>query len=198
MSESKPPEEQPERQDPTPTPPAAPPPATPPPSMPTSMPSWPTAEGDATVTPTAKPREIRLAVILMYVGAALSVASLLSLFSTGTRSQIRSEAENAVKRQKPPGTAEQAEALANNTFTFIIVLGIIMIAIWVFLALMNDRGKNWARLTATVLAVANVFFNLQGLSFVGLALVVVGIAAAVLLWLPASRPWFDGTKKVSA
>jgi hypothetical protein len=88
--------------------------------------------------------------------------------------------------------------LANNTFTFIIVLGIIMIALWIFLALMNDRGKNWARLAASVLAVANVFFNLQGLSFVGLALVVVGIVAVVLLWLPPSRPWFDGSRKVSA
>jgi hypothetical protein len=185
MSESKPPQEPPERRD----PPSAPPP------MP-SMPSWPTSEGDATVTPTAKPREVRLAVILMYVGAALSVASLVSLFSAGTREQIRREAEKAVLRQK--GTADQAEALASNTFTFIIVLGIIMIALWIFLALMNDRGKNWARLTASILAVANVFFNLQGLSFVGLALVVVGVAAAVLLWLPASRPWFDGSRKVSA
>ncbi|MEQ7126782.1 hypothetical protein ABN034_19890 [Actinopolymorpha sp. B11F2] len=181
MSESKPPEEQPERRDPTPPPP---------------MPSWPVSEKDAAASPVTKPREIRIAVILMYVGAALSVASLLSLFSSGTRQQIRSEAEKAVERQK--GTPEQAEALANNTFTFIIVLGIIMIALWVFLALMNDRGKNWARLTASILAVANVFFNLQGLSFVGLALVVVGIAAVVLLWLPASRPWFDGSRKVSA
>ena len=179
MSESKPPEERPDR----PMPP---------------MPSWPDAEGDARGAAAEKPKLVRIAVILMYVGAVLSAVSILSVF--GAKDQLREDAERALKQQKRPVTPDAIEALANNTLTFIIVFGLIMIALWIFLAFMNDRGKSWARLTATVLAVANVFFNLQGLSYVGLALVVVGVAAAVLLWMPASRPWFDRTRtrKISA
>ncbi len=183
MSESKPPEDRPD-------------PGSGSRPMP-PMPSWPEAEGDAS-PPVEKPKQVRIAVILMFVGAALSALSIVSVFAN--KDQLRDDATRALKQQKRAATPDAIEALTTSTVTFIIVLGVIMIALWIFLAFMNDRGKSWARLTATVLAVANILFNLQGLSYVGLALVLVGIVSVVLLWMPASRPWFDRsrTRRVSA
>lgn len=165
--------------------------STPPPMSP--MPSWPSGEGDAAVTPTQRPRLIQIAMYLMYVGAALSAVSVVAVF--GSRDQLRQNAREALRQQKQPVTSERVESLANSTMIFIITLGVIMVALWLLMAIMNGKGKNWARIVASVLAVVNIWFNLQGWSIVGLALILVGIVAAVLLWLPAARPWFETSRR---
>ncbi|REF36103.1 hypothetical protein [Thermasporomyces composti] len=158
------------------------------------MPVWPESEDDA-VPITEKPTTVRVAVILMYVGAALSALVPLSAF--GSRSQLRPAAEQALRAQGRPAGAEEVEALTNAMLTSIVVFGLIMVAVWVFMAVMNGRGKPWARATASVLAVLNVFFNILGLSWLGLALIVVGVVSAALLWVPASRPWFESARRIS-
>jgi lysylphosphatidylglycerol synthetase-like protein (DUF2156 family) len=181
MSESKPPGERPER-------PAMPP-----------MPSWPTSDADARPPITDKPKQVRLAVLLMYVGAALQLVAIASVFLNGSREQLRTSARQVLQQQKQPAGPEQVEAAVNTIITATVVIGVIAIALWILMALMNDRGKSWARMTATILAVLNLFLTfMQGLSIVGLVTVVIGIVAAVLLWLPASRPWFDSSRRSKA
>ncbi len=179
MSESKPPDERPDR-------PAMPP-----------MPSWPTSEGDAKAPITDKPKQVRLAVILMYVGAALQAAAIVSVF--GARDKLRTSARDVLVQQKQPAGPEQVEAAVSTIITATLVIGVVAIALWILMAFMNDRGKSWARMTATILAVLNLFMTfMQGLSIVGLVTVAVGIVAAVLLWLPASRPWFERARRSTA
>ncbi|WP_020578522.1 hypothetical protein [Actinopolymorpha alba] len=157
------------------------------------MPTWPSGEGDAAPSPTEKPRVVMIAVLLMYFGAALSAVGALSVF--WYRDELRAGARRALQQQDKRATPEAVESFATNAMTLILVFGLIAIAIWVFMALMNDRGKGWARLTATGLAVANVVYSLQTLSILSLASVLVGIVAAGLLWTPAARQWFDGAQR---
>lgn len=159
------------------------------------MPVWPESEDDAAVV-TEKPTTVRVAVLLMYVGAALS--ALVAVLALGARDQLRSAAEQALRGQEQPAGPEEVEALATAMLTVTLVFGLIMVAVWVLMAVMNARGKAWARVTASVLAVLNVFFNIVGLSWLGLALIAVGLVSAALLWVPASRPWFDSSRRLSA
>jgi hypothetical protein len=180
MSESKPPDERPER-----------------PAMP-AMPAWPTSEADAKPPITDKPKQIRLAVMLMYVGAAVQLVGIAGVFLGDSRNQLRSSARDVLQQQKQPAGPEQVEAAVNTIVTATVVLGVIAVGLWILMALMNDRGKSWARMTATILAVLNLFLTvMQGLSILGLVTIVVGIVAAVLLWVPASRPWFDSARRRS-
>jgi hypothetical protein len=158
------------------------------------MPVWPESEDDA-VPVREKPTTVRVAVVLMYVGAALS--ALVAVLAFGSRDQLRRAAQQALRAQGQPAGPEEVEAMANSMLTAIVVFGLIMVAIWVLMAVMNDRGKPWARATASLLAVLNVVFNLLGLSWLGIALIVVGVVSAALLWVPASRPWFDSGRRIS-
>jgi hypothetical protein len=168
--------------------------STPPPMGP--MPSWPSGEGDAPAAPTQRPRLIQIAMYLMYAGAALSAVSVIAVF--GSRDQLQQNAREALRAQKQPVTSERVDSLANSTMMFIIALGVIMVALWILMAIMNGKGKGWARIMASILAVANIWFNLRGLSIVGIALILVGIVSAVMLWLPAARPWFETSRRSRA
>ncbi|HZC27996.1 MAG TPA: hypothetical protein VE287_13285 [Actinopolymorphaceae bacterium] len=184
MSDSKPPEERPER---GPMPP---------------MPSWPTTAGDAkpSATVTEKPKQVRYAVILMYAGAVLTVLTTV-LWFFGGRDQLRSDARRALQQAKRPIGPEDLDKAVNGALTFILVSGIVAIALWIFMALMADRGKGWTRIVATVLAIGNVLVNvLQGLPLPGVVLVIVGIVVAALLWTKPARQWFDGvgSRRISA
>jgi hypothetical protein len=178
MSESKPPEERPERR-------AMPP-----------MPAWPTSDADAKPPITDRPKQVRLAVILMYVGAALQAVTIFAVFGARAQAELRTSAREVLQQQKQPAGPEQVEAAVSTIVTATVVIGAIAIALWILMALMNDRGKSWARMTGTILAVLNLFLTfMQGLSIVGMATVAIGIAAAALLWVPASRPWFDSSRR---
>ncbi|MET9020796.1 hypothetical protein ABZV93_12485 [Actinopolymorpha sp. NPDC004070] len=159
------------------------------------MPSWPRAEEDASARPTERPRVVQIAVYLMYVGAALSAVSAIAVF--GSRDRLANDARDMLRGQKQPLTPEKIDATVNTSLTLFVVLGAVAVALWILMAVMNGKGKSWARTAATVLAVANVFNTvLTGLSIVGLALLATGTVAAVLLWLPAARPWFATARRL--
>ncbi|HEY8455929.1 MAG TPA: hypothetical protein VIL34_10060 [Actinopolymorphaceae bacterium] len=195
MSTSKPPDESPERAG------GGPPadPMIPRPTQPSSeLPKiqWPESERDAKPLPQEKPREIKIAVILMYVGAALQALAIVLLNTTQARDQMRRDAMRVVSR-RDGGTAEQAQELANSVFTGLMIACVIAVALWILMAVMNSQGRSWARLTATVLALLNVLAAFSGLFPTGLLSVVVGIAAVVLLWLPKARPWYERGRPLS-
>ncbi|GAA2755983.1 hypothetical protein [Actinopolymorpha rutila] len=159
------------------------------------MPAWPRGEEDAPARPTQRPRVVQIAVYLMYLGAALSAVSAVAVF--GSRDRLAADARKMLSGQKQPLTPDKIEATVNTSLTLFVVLGVLSVALWILMAVMNGKGQPWARMLATVLAVANVLnFVLTGLSVVGLALLVTGTVAAVMLWLPAARPWFTTTRRL--
>ncbi len=71
----------------------------------------------------------------------------------------------------------------------LVVLAIIGAALYALVAFFVRKGKNWARILGTVFAALSVLGLAQALSLATLG-TLAGIAAIVLLYLPAAAPYF--------
>jgi hypothetical protein len=77
---------------------------------------------------------------------------------------------------------------------FVIFFGLVPVAVWLWMARAVGRGRNWARITSTVLF---VLATLELISSRGVVPVfaaaltwLIGLGAVWLLWRPASRAFF--------
>ena len=104
-----------------------------------------------------RPPAMDQAVMLMKVGAGLSLLGLLlTLLSRGT---IRDAVEKASQSSATPMSQSQIDAAVTAGVAFGIVAGLIGVALWLWMASANGKGKSWARIVATV------FFAISVLSF---------------------------------
>ncbi|MBO0823683.1 MAG: hypothetical protein J2P27_07465 [Actinobacteria bacterium] len=150
---------------------------------------YPTGGGGNAVQQTPRrPQSVRIAVLLMYVGAALSAVSLILLLaaSGSIRSAIDKAARNA--RTTPPLTTAQIHSIENGYIVGISVLLIIFAGLWAWMAWANGRGKGWARIVSSVFFGFMTLFLLLTITRAGgqsiLVVIewVVGLAALILLW----------------
>jgi hypothetical protein len=138
------------------------------------------------------PQSVLNAVKLMYLGAAVSTASLIaSLADIGA-------IKPALRTEFPHYTASQI----NQAFKGFLILALISagigIGLWIWMARANGRGKNWARITSTVLFAIETLSVLEALrgpkTVVDLVFPVltwvVGLGAIWLLWRPESSAFF--------
>ena len=138
------------------------------------------------------PPSVLNAVKLMYMGAAISTASLIAALID------HAAAKAALRKEFPQYTASQL----NHAFLGYLVLGIVSaglgIGLWLLMAWANKQGKNWARITSTVLfalSTLSLFSVLRGPRTV-IALLfpvltwLVGAGAIWLLWRPESSAFF--------
>jgi hypothetical protein len=146
--------------------------------------------------PAEQPGSIRTAVMLMRVGALLSLLSLLTTFLF--RDQIRDQVEETLESQGTTITADTVDAAVAVGTAFAVFFGLIGVALWLWMAWANGRGKGWARIVATVL------FALSAVSFlfsftqpqpllntvVGLVNLVLGAAIVFLLWKRESSAYY--------
>jgi hypothetical protein len=156
-------------------------------------PEYPRAGGPA---PPPRPASVTNAVRLMYVGAALSAVNMV----LGLTDQSAFKA--AVRQARPSLTPSQVNTAANALFVSVVVAGIFGIALWLWMAWANGRGRKWARVTGTV------FFGIDTLGLLGsvaqhepaLSLVfsaivwLVGLGTVILLWRPESTGYFNAPK----
>jgi hypothetical protein len=135
---------------------------------------------------------MRIAVLLMYAGAALTAVGLaLSVIAVAT-------GDKALRASHPQATAAQLHATQNVLITGAVTSGVIEIAAWLLLARANRGGLKWARIVATVLfalSTANLAGHLHGSATIGntiysVVIWVVGLATIVLLWLRPSSAYF--------
>ncbi len=147
----------------------------------------------------AAPPPVRTAVKLMYAGAAVSAVELiigLALIIVEVK---------AGARGRFWGVNVTAPQMKPILITVWIVVGLVGIALWLWMARANGQGRNWARILSTVLF---VLATLQLISdfqravspagtiepVLGLLLAVLGwlpgLAAVWLLWHPASSAFF--------
>ncbi len=70
-----------------------------------------------------------------------------------------------------------------------LVFGVITAALYALVAFNVRKGKNWARILGTVFAALSIF-SLYPLSLGSLA-AILGIAGMVMLYLPATSPYFS-------
>jgi hypothetical protein len=155
----------------------------------------PYPSGGSTVEPErpAAPSTVQNAVKLMYAGAAVSTVSLIvSLVDLGGT-------KSAIRKARPDLTVAQVNQLNTFIITLAIVSGVVGVALWLWMARANGRGRNWARILSTVLfglATLDLFGVLRepktllGLVFPVLTWLI-GLGVVVLLWRKQSTAFFQ-------
>jgi hypothetical protein len=127
---------------------------------------------------------VRAAVRLMYAGAVVTALSLIvAIVSLPYVGRSGATLRLAGRSQPLP-----------LAITVGIVSGVVMIALWLWMARAISRGRNWARLLSTVLvglATLHLFGNKGAVPVVFAVLMwLVGLAVVWLLWRPTSRAFF--------
>lgn len=138
-----------------------------------------------------QPRSIRIAVGLMWVGAVTTLLGIASVFLQ--YDELRRE----VRRSDPTLSVSEVDTAVSGALTFIGLIGVVTIGLWMWMAFANGQGRTWARTVATVLGSLNVVATLFRLALVpqtGLSVVLtlLGIALAVSILLLLHRPRSSG------
>jgi hypothetical protein len=129
-------------------------------------------------------RTVRAAVRLMYAGAAVTTLSLIISIISLAFIGRRAASLRLLGRSQPFPVAIAVGIMG----------GLVLIALWLWMARANGQGRNWARILSTVLfglAMLHLFGN-KGVVQVVFAVVtwLVGLAAVWLLWRPTSNAFF--------
>jgi hypothetical protein len=152
------------------------------------------------------PRPIQQAVRLMYAGAAVSTVSLiLSIISSFSLKNDLISA-NAANLADHKVTMSQINSLATAGIVYAIVVGIASIALWIWMAKMNEAGRSWARITASVFCALWAFYSWVNINSLNgsvaitvsliislallLAILVIGVASIYLVWRPVSTAYY--------
>jgi hypothetical protein len=141
----------------------------------------------------AVPSSVNVAFWLYVAGAALGLVSVVVGAVVGIQ-RIRSG--ELPGRVIPPGTDVSPSVITTALAVGValgIAVGVLSITAYVVFALLMRRGANWSRIVLTVLSAIALVSGLVGLLALNLLNLLVSalvIAAAVLLWVPASNAYF--------
>lgn len=141
-----------------------------------------------------QPPSLVNAIRLMFAGAALGVLGVIftlvlsGRIKSATGKAARKANVTLAKEGKSTLTASQIHSLENFTVAFLVVVLIIGVLLWVWMAWANGKGSRWARIVATVLFALNtvyLFFSASRAAvtaiFVGLSWII-GLIAIFLLF----------------
>jgi uncharacterized membrane protein (DUF2068 family) len=137
-----------------------------------------------------RPQSVRTAVILMYVGAGLSVVSLIATLVLSNR--IKNAVGTALRNAKTskPLTAATIHTAEDVYLVFAVAVLVVAVGLWLWMAWANGRGRGWARVVASVFFGLDTLLLLYSLSrtrgsstliFTGIEWLV-GLAAIIFLW----------------
>lgn len=156
------------------------------------LPRAPAVQAAAQAGRPEPPRTIRIAVLLMYAGAALTAIGLvLNVIAVATGA-------GTLRASHPHATAAQLHATQSALIISAVVSGLIEIAFWLLLARASRGGLKWARIVATVLFALNTVSlarQLSGTATIGntiysVLIWLVGLATIAVLWLRESGAYF--------
>ena len=141
----------------------------------------------------AAPTSVQTAVKLMYAGAALSLIELV--VSLVTISSLKS----AILKKFPHYTTAQVHSAEVAIVVGVVIEAVIAIGLWLWMARANAAGRNYARITGTVLfGVYTLFLLLDlrrpsvGIGLIFAALVwLAGLGAVIMLWRRESSEYFS-------
>lgn len=145
----------------------------------------PPARGKGTpVTELAPPPPVQWAVRLMYAGAGLSGVFLI--FALIVTSNVKSALIkwNATLPKKQQYTLSQINNAATSYIVSTIIIGLIAIGLWLWMARLNNRGRNWARIAATVFFALWTYYTYESIGTTrGSATFITATAMVLIIWL---------------
>ncbi|WP_407317929.1 hypothetical protein UQW22_15220 [Isoptericola halotolerans] len=144
--------------------------------------------------PDVPPRPLRLAVVLMWVGAALSVVGAFAGYLMLDTVNALVAQELSAQGMWEVATPELMELMEGVVVAGLVVGGVVSAGLWSWMAVKNGQGRSWARVVGTVLAGLYVLNFLSGLAQAGVAgTAVLGVlqlalvvTTVVLMWQPTS------------
>ncbi|MFI5270393.1 MAG: hypothetical protein ACHQ7M_23695 [Chloroflexota bacterium] len=139
------------------------------------------------------PPSVTNAVRLMFVGAGLAALGLILEFIS------LSALKSAIRTASPTLSNAQVNSAETVAIAIFVIVGLIGIGLWIWMALANKAGHNWARIVATVLFGLDTLFLLLSLARAGAAAGIiagvvtwlVGLGATILLWRKESSLYFQ-------
>jgi uncharacterized membrane protein HdeD (DUF308 family) len=149
-----------------------------------------------------RPPSIRTAVLLMRVGAAVSFVSIL--VSLVMLRSLKGDIKDRLRAENTRFSESDVDAAFTAAVVIGVVLGLIGVALWLWMAAKNDKGRRWARVVATVLSAISVLSLLVNAAspdatasgtFFSLAMVLLGVAAVVFLYRSDSGRYYTSMSK---
>jgi hypothetical protein len=135
----------------------------------------------APAVPVNRPKSVDNAWMLWMVGAAISLLSLIFIFTVDADA-IADQARKTLEGQGKTPTQKEIDDAANIFKITGVIFSLIFIGLFVLFAYKMRAGRNWARITLTVLGALSVVSTLFGLSSAsGLHLVVALIQMVLIL-----------------
>jgi len=156
--------------------------------------------------PPAPPAPVQRAVRLMQAGAVVSTLSLIFTVIGSFSLKHNMMTANAQKLADHQVTASQISSTATGLIVYTIIIGLVSIGLWLWMARMNEAGRRWARITASAFFALWSLYTYSvrgelhgGVTVTGtlvvsliliLALWVIGAVTVFYLWRPASTAYF--------
>lgn len=146
--------------------------------------------------PPPRPASIVRAVLLMRVGAGLSVLS--GLTSVGMSDSVRKAFAQAAADRGTPMSGGELDVATSVAVTVGVIGGLIGAGVWLLMAWGNGKGASWARIVATILFAFSLISGLAGLvqpqpvleRILTLLTVLVGAAVIALLYQRESSEFY--------
>ncbi|MCW3034839.1 MAG: hypothetical protein JWM17_151 [Actinobacteria bacterium] len=143
--------------------------------------------------PTAPP-SVLTAVKLIYAGAALSLVGIVVTLTQ--KDAIR----KMIAANNPKLTQSQLDVAMNVGLAFGVILGLLGVGLWLWMASANKKGYSWARVVSSVFFGIDTLYLLYVLFAAGnpaiqkvasVLLWLVGLGAVVFLWMSDSSAYFN-------
>jgi hypothetical protein len=142
------------------------------------------------------PRSVVMAVRFMYAGAIVSAIDLI--IGLATVGSLR----NSLHKADPTLTSSQLHSAEVFLVGASVVIGLLGIGLWIWMAMANKAGRNWARVLGTVLFGIDTLFLAYGLARTGAAAGtlfsiltwLIGLGAVVFLWRRDSTDYFNALR----
>jgi hypothetical protein len=133
----------------------------------------------------------------MYAGAALSLIELI--VGLATIGSLKQAIQQAGQRAGKHYTPTQVHQLEVTSVVFAVIVGVVAIGLWIWMARANQAGHSYARITGTVFFGLSTLFLFLSLArpHVGVGLIfnllvwLAGLGAVILLWRKESGPYFS-------
>jgi hypothetical protein len=101
-----------------------------------------------------QPQSLRIAVVLMYVGAVFGLLGIVATFVQSD--EIEEMAVEIAEETSSSSYRPDPDAIATQSRVSGVLGGLLGIGLWIWMAVMNGQGKTWARTTGTVFGCLHV------------------------------------------